>query len=42
MFWSYLIGWAVAFLFAIVLLFYMGDPQIAMSTPAGWVMYDEP
>ncbi|KAK5133835.1 hypothetical protein LTR08_007166 [Meristemomyces frigidus] len=36
MVYSYLVGWVVAFAFAIILLFFMGDPKVAMTTPAGW------
>lgn len=34
---SYIVGWIVAFVFAIILLFFMGDPEVAINTPAGWV-----
>ena len=35
--YGYLVGWVVAFVFAIIMLFFMGDPNVAMNTPAGWV-----
>ena len=37
MVYSYFVGWAVVFVFAIILLFFMGDPAVALNTPAGWV-----